>query len=112
MENMAILGWLVLSLIFIGLFAGVEIAFISANRLSIELKKKQGKLSGQILSSFVESPAKFLGTCLVGNNILLVIYGLMFSELMRQSLWNPFDIQNEYIKLVFDTLLSTLIVLI
>jgi putative hemolysin len=112
MENLSIVIWLVLSLIFIGLFAGIEIAFISANRLSIELKKKQGKLSGAILSSFVESPAKFLGTCLVGNNILLVIYGLLFSELMRQSLWNPFDIQNEYIKLVFDTLLSTSIVLL
>jgi putative hemolysin len=112
MEDVSILAWLVLSLIFIGLFAGVEIAFISANRLSIELKKKQGTMSGRILSKFVESPAKFLSTCLVGNNILLVIYGLLFSELMRQSLWNPFHIENDYIKLIFNTLLSATIVLI
>src|SRR6476646_9727253 len=98
MNDLSIVAWIVLTLIFIGLFAGIEIAFISANRLSIELKKKQGTLSGRILSKFVESPAKFLGTCLIGNNILLVIYGLLFSELMRQSLWNPFHIENDYIK--------------
>lgn len=111
MEDVSILAWLVLSLIFIGLFAGVEIAFISANRLSIELKKKQGTMSGRILSKFVDSPAKFIGTCLVGGNIFLVIYGLLFSELMRQSLWNPFGIQNDYVKLIFDTVLSAFIVL-
>ena len=55
------------ALLFIGFFAGYENAFISANRLSIELKKKQGKNSGIILAAFLEDQTKFLGTCLVGQ---------------------------------------------
>ncbi|MEP7318001.1 MAG: hemolysin family protein [Panacibacter sp.] len=104
--------WLVVSILLVGFFAGIEIAFISANRLGIELKKKQGKASGIIMSRFMEEPSRFLGTCLVGFNIFLVIYGLLFSELMKASLWNPFSIQNEYLKLGLDTLVSTTIVLL
>lgn len=99
-------------LLFIAFFSGIEIAFISANRLSIELKKKQGKLSGIIMSRFMEQPSRFLGTCLIGLNIFMVIYGLLFSELMRSSFWDPFHIDNPYLKLAFDTLCSTLIVLL
>jgi len=96
----------------LGFFAGLEIAFVSVNRLSVELKKKQGKRSGIIISSFLEKPSRFIGTTLLGFNIFLVIYGLLFSDLLRMSLWNPFNIQNEYFKLVFDTLISTFIVLL
>lgn len=99
-------------IILIGFFAGIEIAFVSASRLNIELKKKQGKRSGIILSRFMEQPATFIGTCLVGINICMVIYGLLFSDLMKRSLWNPIHIQNEYLKLLFDTLLSSAILLI
>jgi CBS domain containing-hemolysin-like protein len=104
--------WIVITLILIGFFAGYEIAFVSANRLSIELKKKQGKRSGIIIAGFLEEPAKFIGSCLVGLNIFLVVYGLLFSRLLKSSFWNPFHIENEYIKLVVDTFLSTMIVLI
>ncbi|MES2002954.1 MAG: hemolysin family protein [Bacteroidota bacterium] len=100
------------TLILIGFFAGYEIAFVSANRLSIELKKKQGKRSGQILSNFMEHPARFIGTCLIGLNIFLVIYGLLFHELLKKTLWNPLHFQNEYLKLGFDTVLSSLVVLV
>ena len=96
----------------IAFFAGIEIAFISANRLSIELRKKQGRKSSIILSRFMEEPSKFIGACLVGLNIFLVVYGLMFSELMKQSLWNPFGMTNDYVKLAFDTFFSSLIVLV
>lgn len=60
----------------------------------------------------MEEPSRFLGTCLIGVNVFLVIYGLLFSELMRTSLWNPLNLQNEYVKLLFDTILSSLVVLI
>jgi len=100
------------TLLFIGFFAGIEIAFIRANRLSIELKKKQGKSSGIILSLFTEQPAKFLGACLIGINICLVIYGLLVSELLKVTLWNPLNFKNDYIKLFFNTLVSTIVVLI
>lgn len=112
MGSLDLLGLIVITLVFIGFFSGMEIAFLTANRLGIELKKKQGKTSGLILSRFVDTPASFLGTCLIGGNVFLVIYGLLFSELMKTSLWNPFHIQNNYIKLVLDTLLSTFIVLV
>jgi CBS domain containing-hemolysin-like protein len=104
--------WIAVTLILIGFFAGYEIAFVSANRLSIELKKKQGKKSGIILSNFMEHPAKFIGTCLVGLNLFLVIYGLLFDSLLKMTLWNPLHFQNEYLKLGFDTFLSAVVVLI
>ena len=103
---------IVTTLLFIAFFAGYEIAFVSANRLSIELKKKQGKRSGIILSNFMEHPARFIGTCLVGLNVFLVIYGLLFDELLRLTVWNPLQLHNEYVKLLFDTLLSAFVVLV
>ena len=111
-EHLSIIFWIIGTLLLLGFFAGLEIAFISVNRLSIELKKKQGKRSGLIIAAFLEKPSRFIGTTLVGFNIFLVIYGLLFSDLLRMSLWNPFNIQNEYVKLVFDTLISTFIVLL
>ncbi len=104
--------WIAVTLIFIGFFAGYEIAFITANRLSIELKKKQGKQSGITLSNFMEHPAKFIGTCLVGLNVFLVIYGLLFDELLKRTLWNPFHFKIEVLKLIFDTFLSAIVVLV
>jgi CBS domain containing-hemolysin-like protein len=108
--------WIVVTLLLIGFFAGYEIAFVSANRLSIELKKKQGKKSGIILSNFMEHPARFIGTCLIGLNIFLVIYGLLVHELMSKTiwtaLWTKLQFQNEYVKLGFDTLMSSLVVLV
>ena len=112
MGELFIVSGIIITIIFIGFFAGYEIAFVSANRLSIELKKKQGKNSGIIISKFLEEPAKFIGSCLVGLNVFLVIYGLLFSLLLKNSVWNPFHIHNEYIKLIIDTCLSTMIVLI
>lgn len=100
------------TLLFIGFFAGYEIAFVTANRLSIELKKKQGKRSGAILAQFIESPARFIGTCLIGVNLFLVIYGLLFDELLKTGIWMPLQIENNLLKLAFDTLVSTLVVLI
>jgi CBS domain containing-hemolysin-like protein len=99
MNSVNLILWISLTLLFIALFAGLEIAFISVSRLSIELKKKQGLSSGNILSKFMEEPSRFLGVCLIGVNFCMVIYGLLFSQLMRTSLWNPLQLENEYVKL-------------
>jgi putative hemolysin len=101
---------IVITIVFIGFFAGMEIAFVTANKLSIELKKKQGKLSGIILSKFMEEPARFIGTCLIGVNFFLVIYGLLFSTLLH-PLWVYLQVTNNYIILVGDTILSTIFIL-
>ncbi len=102
---------IVLTLFFIGFFAGMEIAFITANKLNIELKKKQGKQSGVIMSAFMMEPEKFIGSCLIGVNLFLVAYGLLFSSLLHPA-WLFLGIKNSYVHLVVDTLLSTCIVLI
>jgi len=108
--TLVIIG-IVICLLFIAFFAGYEIAFVSANRLSIELKKKQGKRSGIIISKFMEHPAQFIGTCLIGLNIFLVCYGLLFDGLLRITFWNPFGIHNQYLRLVFDTLISAFVLI-
>ena len=112
MTELAIISGLFISLLFIAFFAGYEIAFVTANRFAIELKKKQGSRRGIILAGFIENQAKFIGTCLVGLNLFLVIYGLLFGELLKRTVWLPWHIQNEYLKLILDTLLSAMVVLV
>ncbi|HVV06165.1 MAG TPA: DUF21 domain-containing protein, partial [Puia sp.] len=70
-----VIAWLI-----IAFFSGIEVAFTSANKLAIELKKKQGLSSGIILSHFMDHPVQFLGTTLIGFNIGLVLFGLMVGE--------------------------------
>ena len=66
---------IVASLILIGFFAGIEIAFISVSKLSIELRKKQGSYPGRVWAGFMENPTRFIGTTLIAFNILMVVYG-------------------------------------
>lgn len=101
---------IVVTTIFIGFFSGMEIAFVTANKLNIELKKKQGKLSGIILSKFMEEPARFIGTCLIGTNFFLVIYGLLFSS-MLYPLWAYAGITNNYVIVIGNTIISTVVIL-
>jgi putative hemolysin len=99
------------ALLLIGFFSGIETAFVSVNKLSIELKKKQGTYSGKIWSSFLEQPARFIGTTLLIFNTLLVIYGLLWSDVLA-SVWHYWGIENPYIHLAAETLIATLILLL
>src|SRR6478672_7342044 len=72
------LVWFVVTILMMGFFAGIEMAFYSVNRFGIELKKKQGRQSGIILSRFIESPQLFLSTTLVGFTLFLVLFVLLF----------------------------------
>ena len=87
MINTNTLVWIVIAWLMIAFLAGIEVAFVSANKLAIELKKKQGLNSAIILSRFMEQPSQFIGTTLVGFNIFLVIFGLMVGETFL-PLWN------------------------
>lgn len=91
-------------------FSGMEIAFVSANKLKIELDKKQGLLSGKILSSFVKNTPRFISTMLLGNNISLVIYG-MFMAILLEPVFGKFT-QIPAVILLLQTIISTLIVLV
>ncbi len=70
-------------LLLIAFFSGVESAFTSANKLSIELKKKQGRTSGIILSYFMEHPSRFVGTTLVGFNICFILFSLLTGQVLQ-----------------------------
>ncbi len=107
---------ILLSLLLIGFFAGIQIAFISANKLSIELKKKQGTFSGKIWGEYADKPAQFIGTTLIGFNFVLVIYGLLFSSFIfpfwELNFWKRFNTENPYLRLVVETIFSTYILLL
>src|ERR1043165_4513334 len=102
-------------ILMIGFFAGTEIAFVSANKLNLELKKKQGTFAGKILARFTQAPEEFIGTSLIGVNVVLVIYGLLMTELndaWMEHVLPPFLFNSEYLRLVVDTLVATIIILI
>jgi putative hemolysin len=101
----------VITLLLMGFFAGIEMAFYSANRLSIEIKKKQDVPSTQILSRFVDSPARFLGATLIGFNIFLVFFSLQISTVMR-PIWSYMKIGSNLVHLVVEIALATFIVLV
>jgi CBS domain containing-hemolysin-like protein len=75
--------WFILTLLLMGFFSGIEMAFYSANRLSIELKKKQGGSTGELLAKFIDSPASFLGMTLVGFTIFLIFFSLQVDNVMK-----------------------------
>jgi putative hemolysin len=112
MEYVLSLIAIVVSLLLIGFFSGIEIAFVSADKLSIELRKKQGTYSGKTWALFNEKPTKFIGTTLIGFNIVLVIYGLLCSGLLQQLLWKNLNITNTYVRLAVETAVSTLLLLL
>ena len=101
----------ILTLLLMGFFAGIEMAFFSANRLSLEIKKKQGDSSMHILSGFLESPARFLGTTLLGFNIFLVFLGLQISTVM-QPIWKYWRIGSDAVHILVEIALATFIVLL
>jgi len=101
----------VLTLLIMGFFAGIEMAFLSANRLSLEIKKKQGDRSMEILSGFLDSPARFLGTTLLGFNIFLVFLSLQISTVM-EPIWKYFRIGSDTVHIIVEIVLATFIVLL
>ena len=102
---------IIASLILIGFFSGYEIGFVSANRLSLELKKKQGNKAGQIIASFLQAPTQFIGTCLIGLNISLVVFGILFEKLLDDYVWGKLNL-DEYSILLGNTIVSTLVILL
>jgi CBS domain containing-hemolysin-like protein len=98
------------ALILIGFFSGYEIGFVSANRLSLELKKKNGDPAGKIIAKFLLAPTQFIGTCLIGLNISLVIFGILFEQLLDTYIW-PENIDS-YALLFGNTVLSTFVILV
>jgi putative hemolysin len=112
MPILTIVFYILGCILLIGFFAGTEIAFISANKLNIELRKKKGTFSGKVLARFAENPSEFIGTSLVGVNILVVIYGWLIAKATEHILTEIHYPMSEYVKLGVDTVFATIILLV
>lgn len=110
---------IILSLLFSAFFSGMEIAFVSSNKIHIEIEKKQGGLLSLLLTKITAKPSKFIATMLIGNNIALVVYGLYmgdvlvtwFEEHLPTDSTLLFYLFNE-LSLLTQTVISTLVILI
>ena len=103
----------VITLLLSGFFSGIEIAFISSNRLKIELDKSRGTFTGKLISFFIKNPSRFIGALLLGNNIALVIYGIAMTKILEPWLFEilPLDLQGDILILLTQTLIATVIIL-
>jgi CBS domain containing-hemolysin-like protein len=100
--------WLLVSMLFSAFFSGMEIAFVSSNRLRAEMDREKNRFSQRIIHVFYQHPNNFVSTMLVGNNIALVIYGILFAKLFDTTLFAPLS---DGVRVMADTVLSTVIVL-
>ncbi|MCK5676940.1 MAG: HlyC/CorC family transporter [Flavobacteriaceae bacterium] len=101
---------ILISILLSAFFSGMEISFVSANKMHIELEKKKDTFLAKILSNLTKKPSKFITTMLIGNNISLVIYGYFMGDFLMFFL-KP-SINNDFLILLVQTLISTLIILI
>lgn len=105
---------IIVTLLLSGFFSGLEIAFVSSNRLRQELDLKQNNRSARILSQFYKNPSRFIGALLLGNNIALVGYGILMARVLEGPIKAvlPAAINTEFFILITQTILSTLLILI
>jgi len=99
---------IIISMLFSAFFSGMEIAFVSSNRMLAEMDREKHGVSQKALDIFYRHPNNFVSTMLVGNNIALVIYGILFAQIFDQTLFAPL---NDSGRVICDTLLSTVVVL-
>jgi CBS domain containing-hemolysin-like protein len=104
-------GVIILCLIFSAFFSGMEIAFVSANKIYLEIEKKQDDFISKILTKLTEKPSKFIAAMLIGNNIALVIYGFFTGDLLMRWFENSGLELTDLSNLLLQTLVSTIIVL-
>lgn len=109
--------WLILTLVslfFSALFSGIEIAFVTSDRVRVELDVQKGGLIGKCLNLFYSNPDFFISTILVGNNIVLVVYGIGFAKMVEPSLEQFFcDMAGAQAwVLISQTLISTMVILL
>ena len=101
---------ILVSVLLSAFFSGMEIAFVSANKMHIELEKKKENMLAHVLTRLTQKPSRFITTMLIGNNIALVVYGYFMGDLLVKLFLSP--LQNEFAILLVQTFISTLIILI
>ena len=108
---MGIIIEILITMAFSAFFSGMEIAFVSSNKLRFEMDRNEQSITSRILSIFYKNPNNFISTMLVGNNIALVIYGILMAELIEKNLLANY-IDNEILLVLCQTIISTLIILV
>ncbi len=103
--------YIIITLAFSAFFSGMEIAFVSSNKLRFEMDRSQSGFSSRLAATFFEHPNNFISTLLVGNNIAIVVYGILIAQLLEPTVIEPLGITNEWLALFLQTLISTIIVL-
>lgn len=101
----------VFTLLLMAFFAGIEMAYYSANRLSLELRRKKGGAVSGLLTTFIDSPAKFLGTTLIGFNLMLVLFAMQIDRLMLPA-WRYVGTGSGTLRVLVDIVIATFVVLI
>ncbi len=112
MNYLILIILILVSILFSAFFSGMEIAFLSANKLRIEIDKKQKKIFSGVVSYFTRQPSRFIATMLVGNNIALVIYGIAFAMLLEDPIKGLIGDNSDVLVLLVQTMISTLIILL
>ena len=102
--------YLLITMAFSAFFSGMEIAFVSVDKLRFEMDRKMGPTSS-IIAYFLRNPNNFISTMLVGNNIALVIYGILMAQIIEENLLAGL-ITNEFATVLVQTIISTLIILV
>ena len=104
----------IIVLLFSAFFSGMEIAFVSSSKLRVEMDKASGQgITSRILGIFYAHPNNFISTLLVGNNIALVVYGILMARIIDQYVLIPTGLmESESLRLIVETVISTLIVLV
>lgn len=105
-----LLIYILLTLLWSAFFSGMEMAFISANRMRLELDKQEGGWTARILQYFYNHSERFISTMLVGNNIALIVYGLLMAELL-EPLFREYVTSNDFAVVLMQTICSTIIIL-
>ena len=103
---------IILCLILSAFFSGMEIAFISSNKIYLEIEKKQDNFISKILTRLTEKPSKFIAAMLIGNNIALVVYGFFTGDLILKCIIHLGYQFSDYTSLFIQTLVSTFIILV
>ncbi len=101
---------LLITILLSAFFSGMEIAFVSSSKMRFEVSNKTPNLTSRIITLFYQHPDNFISTMLVGNNIVLVIYGILFAHILEQPI--SALVENEWIVVLIQTILSTLLILV